>query len=59
MAASMIDHTADCVPDEENDNNTATADRSNSLDSDSDYTPNEYSLDSEDSVNLTCIFLFF
>ena len=59
MAASMIDHTADRAPDEENDNNTPKADRSNSSDSDSDYTPNEYSSDSEDSVNLTCIFLFF
>ena len=58
MAASMIDHTADGAPNEENDHNTSKADRSNSSDSDSDYTPNEYSSDYEDLVYITCIFLF-
>ena len=53
MAASMIDHTADRAPDKENDHNTSKADRANSSDSNSDYTPNEFSSDSEDSGNLT------
>ena len=57
-AASMIDHTVDGAPDEENDHNTSKADRSNSSDYDSDYTPNEYSSGSEDSVNTFSFFLF-
>ena len=59
MAASIRAHTADGAPDEENDYNTSEADRFNSSDSDSDYTPSKYSSDSEDSVNNTCIFLRF
>ena len=46
-------------PNAENDQNASKADRFNSSDSDSDYTPNEYWSDSDDSVNITCIFLSF
>ena len=59
MVAPMTNHMADGAPNEENDHNTSEADRSNSLDSDSDYTPNEYSSDSEDSLSIMCMFLFF
>ena len=44
----MTNHMADGAPDEEIDHNTSKADRSNSSDSDFDYTLNEYSSDSED-----------
>ena len=55
----MTEHRADGAPDEENYHNTSEAHKSNSSDSDSDYTPNQNSSDSEDSVNITCIFLLF
>ena len=52
----------DGAPDEENDHNISEADGSNSSawsDSDSNYTPNKYLSHSENSLNITCIFLVF
>ena len=58
MAAPMAEHMPGGGNDKENEDYGSEADGSKSSEYDSDYSPNEYSSESEDSVNITCIFLF-